>query len=58
MDCPTKGNIDSKDQRIYYVLGGQWYDRTRIDPAKGERWFCTEEEAQATGWRPTRWQRE
>ncbi len=54
MDCPIKGNIDSKGQRIYHVLGGQWYDRTRNDPAKGERWFCTEEEARAAGWRPAR----
>ncbi len=27
------------------------YSRTRINVAKGERWFCTEEEAQAAGWR-------
>ena len=38
--------------RIYHVPGGEWYDRTRIDPAKGEPWFCTEEEARAVGWRP------
>ncbi len=30
--------------------GGAYYNRTRINPAKGERWFCTEEEAQAAGW--------
>ena len=27
------------------------YAKTRIDTAKGERWFCTEAEARAAGWR-------
>ncbi len=49
--CRIKGNINRKGERIYHVPGGQWYDRTRIDPAKGERWFCTEAEARAAGWR-------
>jgi len=54
MDCPIKGNISSKGERIYHVPGGRWYDRTRIDSSKGERWFCTEEEALAAGWRRAR----
>jgi endonuclease YncB( thermonuclease family) len=54
MDCPIKGNINSKGERIYHVPGGRWYDRTKINPAKGERWFCTEEEALAAGWRAPR----
>ncbi len=28
---------------------GAWYDRTKIDPAKGGRWFCSEAEARAAG---------
>ena len=31
--------------------GGRYYDATVIDTAKGERWFCTEAEAVAAGWR-------
>ena len=58
MDCAIKGNIDMTGERIYHVPGGQWYDRTLIDPAKGERWFCSEEDAQAAGWRPAGGQRE
>ena len=54
MDCPIKGNISSKGERIYHVPGGRRYDRTKIDSAKGERWFCSEEEAQAAGWRRAR----
>ena len=49
--CTIKGNISSKGERIYHVPGAQHYDRTKISPAKGERWFCTEAEAVATGWR-------
>jgi len=51
-DCRTKGNIGrSSGERIYHVPGGEWYDRTRIDVVTGERWFCSEEEARAAGWR-------
>ena len=53
-DCPIKGNVSSKGERIYHVPGGRYYDRTRIDPSKGERWFCSEAEAQGAGWRRSR----
>jgi endonuclease YncB( thermonuclease family) len=49
--CDIKGNINGKDQRIYHMPGGRWYDQTRIDEEKGERWFCSEQEAQSAGWR-------
>lgn len=49
--CAIKGNIGSKGDRIYHVPGGRFYDRTQIDEAKGERWFCNEAEAIAAGWR-------
>ena len=48
--CLIKGNI-SRSGRIYHLPGQRDYDRTRIDPARGERWFCTETEARAAGWR-------
>jgi endonuclease YncB( thermonuclease family) len=48
--CLIKGNI-SRSGRIYHVPGGQYYKRTRITTSKGERWFCTEAEARAAGWR-------
>ena len=38
----------------YHMPGGRFYDRTRIDTSKGERWFCTEAEARAAGWRRSR----
>jgi endonuclease YncB( thermonuclease family) len=52
--CQIKGNINSKGERIYHMPGGRWYDETKISPGKGERWFCSEAEAKAAGWRAAR----
>jgi hypothetical protein len=49
--CAIKGSIFSSGDRIYQVPGGEYYAATRINPAKGERWFCSEAEAIAAGWR-------
>ncbi|ETD89066.1 thermonuclease family protein [Rhodobacter capsulatus] len=51
--CRIKGNISKKGQ-IFHLPGSRDYDRTRIDETRGERWFCTEAEARAAGWRPMR----
>lgn len=51
-DCRIKGNISIDDgQRIYHVPGQRYYAATRIDIQHGERWFCSEADAQAAGWR-------
>jgi len=47
-----KGNISTKNARIFHVPGQQDYEKTRINTAKGERWFCSAAEARAAGWRP------
>ena len=47
---PNKTNI-SKSGKIYHIPGSPWYEKTKINTDKGERWFCTEEEAKAAGWR-------
>lgn len=52
--CDIKGNISSKGERIYHVLGQEHYGRTKIFTSKGERWFCSEAEARAAGWRAAR----
>ncbi|NEX91157.1 thermonuclease family protein [Caulobacter sp. 17J65-9] len=49
--CTIKGNISSKAERIYHVPGQENYDRTQINLAHGERWFCSEAEAVSAGWR-------
>lgn len=49
--CLIKGNINSKGVKIYHMPGQQYYDETVITESKGERWFCTEQEAISAGWR-------
>jgi endonuclease YncB( thermonuclease family) len=49
--CAIKGNISSSGERIYHLPGGEYYEKTKIDPSKGERWFCSEAQAQTAGWR-------
>lgn len=51
--CAIKGNI-SDSGRIYHVPGSRHYVNTQINEARGERWFCSEEEAKAAGWRAPR----
>lgn len=53
VSCRIKGNI-SASGRIYHVPGGYYYQRTGIDESRGERWFCSEAEARAAGWRRAR----
>lgn len=50
-DCNIKGNISASGEKIYHLLGCGSYSKTKIDESRGERWFCSEEEAQAAGWR-------
>ena len=49
--CRIKGNISASGEKIYHVPGGKFYNNTVIEPEKGERWFCSEAEAVAAGWR-------
>ena len=53
-NCVIKGNISYSGERIYHVPGQQYYDETKIDTSAGERWFCSEEEALAAGWRKSK----
>jgi endonuclease YncB( thermonuclease family) len=50
-DCVIKGNFRSRNECIYHVPGGHFYDRLTMEPGSGRRWFCTEAEAQAAGCR-------
>ena len=49
--CPIKGNV-SRGRRIYVLPWARDYKRVRITRRRGERWFCSETEAQAAGWKP------
>ena len=49
--CVLKGNISSSGEKIYHLPGCGSYTKTKIDIGRGERWFCSESEAQTAGWR-------
>ncbi|HSE34767.1 MAG TPA: thermonuclease family protein [Candidatus Paceibacterota bacterium] len=49
--CVIKGNISSSGERIFHAPECPYYSRTRIDSARGERYFCTETDAEADGFR-------
>ncbi len=49
--CVIKGNISiGSGRHIYHLPGHRYYEETVISPQYGERWFCSEAEAQAAGW--------
>lgn len=48
--CTIKGNISSGG-KIYHTIGCGSYAKTVIDESKGEKWFCSEQEAVSAGWR-------
>ena len=51
-NCVVKGNISiSTGNKLYHVPGMEDYEGTEIHLDKGERWFCTEADAIAAGWR-------
>ncbi|MET2825835.1 thermonuclease family protein [Mesorhizobium shangrilense] len=52
--CYIKGNISAEGERIYHMPGQKYYGVTKITEAKGERWFCSEAEAMAAGWRKSK----
>jgi hypothetical protein len=47
--CPIKGPIRSGG-RVYVLPWAPSYDSIRLRASRGERWFCSESEAEAAGW--------
>ncbi|MFO1210214.1 MAG: thermonuclease family protein [Amaricoccus sp.] len=52
--CRIKGNVGAGGRRVYHLPGDPSYARTRIDPARGEAWFCDAAAAEAAGFVPAR----
>ena len=50
-DCNIKGNISSSGDKIYHMPGQQYYEVTKIDESKGEKYFCSTQEAEQAGFR-------
>lgn len=48
--CPIKGEILRGSKRRYSLPWSSRYERAKIYEKRGERWFCSEQEARAAGW--------
>jgi endonuclease YncB( thermonuclease family) len=48
--CPIKGQV-SGASRIYVLPWSPDYGRVRVQEARGERWFCSEQDAVAAGFK-------
>ena len=48
-DCQIKGDITSAGEHLYRRPGGRDYEWVWISEVKGERWFCSVDEAEAEG---------
>jgi hypothetical protein len=49
--CCVKGDITERGELVYHIPGGALYNSVVIGDRPGERWFCSELDAQAAGWR-------
>jgi len=47
--CPIKGHMRGRE-RVYLLPWDSNYARVRIRTRRGERWFCTQDEAETAGW--------
>lgn len=48
-DCSIKGNINVDNAKSYFLPSCTNYDQTIVSLSYGDQWFCTESEAQKTG---------
>lgn len=48
--CPIKGAVGT-DGKVYVLPWSREYDRVKVRAGRGERWFCSEQDARAAGWR-------
>jgi endonuclease YncB( thermonuclease family) len=58
--CTIKGNV-SASGKVYHMPWNTWYEKVKMEPSRansetglvgGKRWFCSEQDAMAAGWRP------
>ena len=50
--CPIKGVVRAS-AKIYALPWSDSYANARVRPERGERWFCSEDEAKAAGFSPS-----
>jgi endonuclease YncB( thermonuclease family) len=51
IDCNVKATTSDEGGRVYYVPTDPEYARVAIDPAQGDAWLCSDEQARLAGWR-------
>lgn len=49
-ECLIKGKITTSGQHIYYLPSHHAYAKQVVVPSRGEKMFCTEGDAQESGW--------
>jgi hypothetical protein len=49
--CDVKGIVTDGGNRVFVVPTDPQYEKTIVDPNKGERLFCSDDEARLAGWR-------
>ncbi|OGK64525.1 hypothetical protein A2313_04735 [Candidatus Roizmanbacteria bacterium RIFOXYB2_FULL_41_10] len=54
LGCLIKGNLDPNDRRFYHLPGFRHYSQIVMNLDKGDRWFCTEPDAIAAGFKRAR----
>jgi len=52
--CSIKGNLTKNDKRFYHLPHFRHYNQVKINLDKGDRWFCTEEDAVKAGFEKAR----
>ena len=53
--CPIKGKVAGRGEggKTYHLPWSPTYERLRVVSARGERWFCSEDEARGAGFAPS-----
>ena len=58
IDCPVKGNVNRKGNKIYHVKGWRVHGKVRLNSEEGDRCFLTVEEALLAGFRKPEYAKE
>ena len=45
-----KGNISKNGKKYFFLPTDKYYSKVRIDTERGEKWFCSVDEAREEGW--------
>jgi len=49
--CDVKGIVTAQGNRVYYVPTDADYEAIAVAPERGERMFCSDDEAELAGWK-------